>query len=79
MFDVPVLVVVVVTAIIQSFLYRKGRYRPQGGYATDSAPMFNPNCTGEALTVLAIGGREGRPPHVARPCLLKGRKVGNLR
>ena len=38
--------------------------------------MFNPNCTGEALTVLAIGGREGRPPHVARPCLLKGRKVG---
>ena len=38
--------------------------------------MFNPNCTGEALTVLAIGGREGRPPHVACPCLLKGRKVG---
>lgn len=36
--------------------------------------MFNPNCTGAALTVLAIGGREGRPPHVARLCLLKGRK-----
>lgn len=41
------------------------------------APLcLNPNCTGEALTVLAIGGRERRPPHVACPCLLKGRKVG---
>lgn len=40
------------------------------------APLcLNPNCTGATLTVLAIGGREGKPPHVARLCLLKGRKV----
>ena len=36
--------------------------------------MFNPNCTGATLTVLAMaGGKEAA--HVARSCLLKGRKV----
>ena len=45
----------------------KGRYQPQGGHATDSAPMFNPNCTGATLTTLAMTGGKERPS-VTRAC-----------